>query len=83
MLKIDRRPAFSLFLLSLSLVAFPNGSQAAYRHDELAIVVFGGTHVACGLSLLALWIYATSQRRLVEAHISAHVINSVNRRMTA
>ena len=70
-----------LFLLCVSFVAFPTGLQAAYRHDELAIIVFGGTHVACGLSLLALWIYATSQHRLVEGQVSPQVIKSMNRRI--
>lgn len=70
-----------LFLLCVSFVAFPTGLQAAYRHDELALLIFGGTHIACGLSLLALWIYATSQRRLVASTISPQIIKSMNRRI--
>jgi uncharacterized membrane protein len=47
-----------LFLLSISFLPFPTGLLAVYRHDELAVVLFGTAHVLCGLSLASLWLYA-------------------------
>jgi len=70
-----------LFLLCVSFVPFPTGLQAAYRDDELAIVIYGSTHIVCSLSLLALWVYATKKHRLVAPDISPRVITSMTTRI--
>ena len=59
---------------------FPTGLQAAYRHGELAIIIYGGSQIACGLSLLTLWIYAT-RKQLVGPHTSPAIITSMSRRL--
>jgi uncharacterized membrane protein len=71
-----------LFLLLISFIPFPTGLQATYRYDELAVVLYGSTHLLCGLTLLAIWIYATRQHRLVIADISPEVVTSMTRRIT-
>jgi len=70
-----------LFLLCISFVPFPTGLQAAYRDDELAIVFYGSTHIACSLSLLSLWIYATKGHRLIASDIAPNVIKSMTMRI--
>ncbi len=70
-----------LFLLIVSFVPFPTGLQSSYRHDELAMVIYAGTQALCGLSLLALWSYATTNHRLVKSSISSQVIKSMKIRI--
>lgn len=70
-----------VFLLTISFVPFPTGLQAAYRHDQLAIVVYAASQIACGLSLLALWIYATTHHRLVPTSVLPQVIASMTKRI--
>jgi uncharacterized membrane protein len=70
-----------IFLLSVSFVPFPTGIQATYRHDELAMILYAGTQVLCGLSLMAIWTYATKNHRLVVVTTSPLVIQSMRRRI--
>jgi uncharacterized membrane protein len=70
-----------LFLLSVSFLLFPTGLQAVYRRDILAVVFFGCAHILCGLTLLALWRYATHRHRLVAPEISRPVVKSMMRRI--
>ncbi len=70
-----------LFLLCLTFVPFPTGLQAAYRHDELAMVFYGCFLFMCGFSLLAVWFYATRNRRLIDPDISAEVLQSMTKRL--
>jgi uncharacterized membrane protein len=70
-----------LFLLAVSFVPFPTGLQSVYRDDGLAMVLYAGTQAICGLCLLLLWEYATAQRRLVSAKISAVVVQRIRRQI--
>ncbi len=70
-----------LFLLCLTFVPFPTGLQAAYRHDELAMVFYGFSLFLCGLSLLVVWLYATWNHRLIHPHIATAVLQSMTRRL--
>lgn len=70
-----------LFLLSVSFLPFPTGLQAVYRGDRLAVVFFGCAHIVCGLTLLALWLYATHRHRLIASEIPSQVIQSMTRRI--
>jgi uncharacterized membrane protein len=70
-----------LFLLSISFVPFPTGLQSAYRHDELAMILYAGTHIVCGSSLLLIWIYASAGHRLINRRTSSSVIRSMSRRI--
>jgi uncharacterized membrane protein len=69
-----------LFLLSVSFLPFPTGLQAVYRGDRLAVVFFGCAHILCGLTLLALWRYATHRHRLVAPEIPRRVVRTMTRR---
>jgi uncharacterized membrane protein len=70
-----------LFLLSVSFLPFPTGLQAVYRGDRLAVAFFGCAHILCGLTLLALWLYATHRRRLVAPEVPGRVVRSMTRRI--
>lgn len=70
-----------LFLLSVSFIPFPTGLQSAYRHDQLAVVLYGATHIVCGLALMALWDYASRRHRLLDLDTSPVVIKSMTRRI--
>ena len=70
-----------LFLLCLSFLPFPTGLQAAYRDDEMAMAFYGTANLLCGLSLLALWLYASSGHRLIDPKISSTILRSMTRRL--
>lgn len=70
-----------LFLMCVSFVPFPTGLQASYRTDELAMILYAGSQVACGLSLLAVWVYATRNQRLVADNVSPELMRSMSRRI--
>lgn len=70
-----------LFLLFLSFVPFPTGLLPVYRYDELAVVLYGISNLACGLGLLALWVYAARNYRLIAADTSQAIISSMTRRI--
>ena len=70
-----------LFLLCLSFLPFPTGLQAAYRDDELAMVLYGVAILLCGLSLLGIWWYAVTDRRLVDPELRSGVVRSMTRRL--
>jgi uncharacterized membrane protein len=70
-----------LFLLSVSFLPFPTGLQAVYRGDRLAVVLFGCAHIVCGLTLLALWHYATHRHRLVAPDLPRQVVRSMTSRI--
>jgi uncharacterized membrane protein len=70
-----------LFLLCVTFIPFPTGLQAAYWGDKLAELLYGGAHILCGLSLLALWLYATSGHRLIAPEITPKIVTSMTRRI--
>lgn len=70
-----------LFLLCLTFLPFPTGLQAAYREDELAMVLYAVAHLFCGLSLLSIWLYAVQDARLIARDQSPVVLRSMSRRL--
>ena len=70
-----------VFLLCLTFLPFPTGLKAAYREDELAMVLYGSAQLICGLSLLVIWLYATTNYRLVDAKIPPKVVQGMTRRV--
>lgn len=70
-----------LFLLSLSFLPFPTGLQAAYRDDELAMAFYGAANLLCGLSLLAVWLYAIWGHRLVKPEIPSTALKRITRHL--
>ncbi len=71
----------AMFLLCVTFLPFPTGLQAVYRHDVLAMVLYGGVQLLCGLSLLALWVYSSSNYRLVKPQTPPQVINRITHRL--
>jgi uncharacterized membrane protein len=69
------------FLLLVSFIPFPTGLQAEYRQSELAMLLYAGTQLLCGLSLLALWQYATRPSRSITDPLPAQVVRHVHRRL--
>lgn len=70
-----------LFLLFVSFIPFPTGLLPVYRYDEFAVVLYGATQMACGFSLIAIWVYATKGHRLVVDDIPQAVVTSMTRRL--
>jgi uncharacterized membrane protein len=82
-IRANRTLAFlnGLVLLSVSFLPFPTGLQAVYRGDILAVVFFGSANILCGLTLFALWHYATHRHRLIAQDIPREVIKSMTMRI--
>jgi len=70
-----------LFLLCVTFIPFPTGLQAAYWGDTLAELLYGSAHILCGLSLLTLWLYATSGHRLIAPDIAPEIVTSMTLRI--
>jgi uncharacterized membrane protein len=70
-----------LFLLCVTFLPFPTGLLGVYRHDELAMVLYGIAQLLCGLSLSAIWLYASHDWRLVNPKTSPIVVRSMTRRL--
>jgi uncharacterized membrane protein len=70
-----------VFLLGVSFLPFPTGLMAAYREDELAVVIFGAVNIFCGLALLALWIYSVRGSRLTLPGIADKVVQGITWRL--
>lgn len=70
-----------LFLCLVAFVPFPTGVQATYRGDPIAFLLYAITHVACSLSLCALWLYATRGHRLVDTSLPDTSIAMIQRRL--
>lgn len=70
------------FLLFVSFIPFPTGLHVAYWHDELSVILFAMAQIACALSLLGLWIYATWDHRLVADDLPQHIVSALTWRIT-
>ncbi|WP_372718524.1 TMEM175 family protein [Novipirellula sp.] len=70
-----------LFLLCLTFLPFPTGLQAAYRHDEFAMVFYSFSLFMCGVTLLGIWLYASKQHRLINPNTSPTVVQSMTQRL--
>jgi uncharacterized membrane protein len=70
-----------LFLLCVTFLPFPTGLQAAYRGDVLAELLYGCTHILCGLGLLSLWLYASRGHRLIAPETAPKIVTSMTRRI--
>ncbi|KAA5542682.1 DUF1211 domain-containing protein [Roseiconus nitratireducens] len=70
-----------VFLLCVTFVSFPTGLQVTYRNDELAMILYALTQAMCGLSLMAIWSYATRGHRLIGEQVTEEVIASMQKRI--
>ncbi len=62
-----------LFLFPITLLPFATNLKGAYEQEPLAVVLFGGTHVACGLTLAALCAYAIRRPHLLHTTLDPRV----------
>jgi uncharacterized membrane protein len=67
-------------LLCIAFQPFPTSVLGTYRNTT-AVTFYAGTLVVTGLSVLALWLYATTKRRLVASNLSARQIQHLTLRL--
>ena len=72
-----------IFLMFIAFIPFPTGLLVEYPEEIITILIYGGAHTICGLSLAAIWFYATSGRRLVSPRIDPLVVRSIRFRLIA
>lgn len=67
-----------LFLMSVAFLPFPTDllSECILHESNVIVIVYGATHVVCGLALAALWKYATHGNRLVEATLDPAIVRA-------
>ncbi len=70
-----------VFLLLVSFIPFPTGIQASYRDDHYAFLFYAIIQFACSVSLLCIWNYATSHRRLVDDRLPDDSIRKIRHRI--
>jgi uncharacterized membrane protein len=64
-----------LFLLFIALLPFPTGVLGEHQGQPAAVVFYATTMVLVGLSMSALWLYASSGRRLIGDELSDRQIH--------
>lgn len=69
-----------LFLMFVSSMPFPTGLLSQYGDQQIALVIYCGVLILAGLAAIAMWWYATGDRRLVDEDIDPTLIALVYRR---
>jgi uncharacterized membrane protein len=69
------------FLLAITFLPFGAAVLGAEYRDPWAVVLYAGTVMLAGLSLLAHWSYATRQRDLLTADVDAFVVAALKIRI--
>jgi uncharacterized membrane protein len=66
------------FLMTVAFLPFPTDllSACILHESNVIVVLYGATHLLCGLTLTAVWVYATHRRRLVHAEIDAAMVRA-------
>jgi uncharacterized membrane protein len=72
-----------LFLLCVAFIPFPTALMGEYVGVPAAVVPYGLTLIATGLSLYLLWWYATHRHRLVSADLDPEIVRLITRRTLA
>lgn len=65
------------FLMSVAFVPFPTALLGEYSNNRLAVIIYGVNVIVTRLLLLALWIYAVYQHRLINPEMDSGTINRV------
>lgn len=67
-----------MFLMSVAFLPFPTDLLATcmLHESNVVVVLYGVTHLVCGLTLSAVWCYATWGRRLVDKDLAADVVRA-------
>ena len=69
-----------LFLLFVSSMPFPTGLLSQYSDQQIALVIYCGVLILAGLAAIAMWWYATGDRRLVDEDIDPTLVALIYRR---
>lgn len=69
------------FLFTVAFMPFPTSVLFDYAGIFIAVLLYAGTLTLTGLSLVAIWLYATHERRLVDPQLDAGSIHNQTRRL--
>jgi uncharacterized membrane protein len=69
-------------LLEIAVMPFILEAWAAYQSTQVAVVLFASTQAATGLTLNAIWRWATHRHRLVSPDLSESIIRYTSNRGT-
>jgi TMEM175 potassium channel family protein len=69
-----------VFLLTIGFIPFSTSLLGLYPFYPTVVRVYGANIAATGLALSAVWWYATSNHRLVDKNLDAHIISSTQKR---
>jgi len=78
-----------LFLLFVAFIPFSSGLLGEYglaqqnineADSRFALIFYGSNLILCGLSLCAVWLYATAGRRMVDAELPSRAVRAVVRK---
>jgi uncharacterized membrane protein len=70
-----------VLLMCVAFIPFPTALVGEYVDQPIAVAIYGATLIACSLSLLWMWIYATTGHRLVAAELAPSLISHVRGQM--
>jgi len=66
----------NLFLMCVAFIPFTAGLLGQFRHDRVAVAVYGASLVLTSLSLQLLWTYATRNARLTDAPLDPWLVRA-------
>jgi uncharacterized membrane protein len=66
------------FLMSVAFLPFPTGllSECILHESNVIVILYGATHLVCGLALAGVWCYATHKGRLVAGDLDPKIITA-------
>jgi len=67
------------FLVTVAFMPFPTSVLFDYAGGFVVVLLYAGTLTLTGLSLVAIWLYATHDHRLVDAQLDDALINNQTR----
>ena len=70
-----------VLLMCVAFIPFPTALVGEYLDQPIAVAIYGATLIACSLSLLWMWTYATSGHRLVSDDLAPSLISHVRGQM--
>jgi hypothetical protein len=68
-------------LFAVTLLPFATKLRRLYPQDEIVIAIFGAAHIACWLTLFAIWRYAVSHPDLLRGTVEPVAARAINRRL--
>ena len=69
------------FLFTIAFMPFPTAVLFDYAGIFIAVLLYAGTLTLTGLALVAIWLYATHEHRLVDPQLDAEAISAQTRRL--